>query len=109
MAEARQPEAIVWATSPTASEARMLPLGWSCAPGPGSEPLADPFDDERGVVVHKADQRRAARVLVVHAQEIQARGLGHAAAMDRRAGLVDGVGYADPRVVRAEARRPHDR
>src|SRR5215218_7738738 len=58
--------------------------GCSGAPGPGGTPLADPVDDEPGVVAHKADQRRPTRVLVVHAQKVQARGRGHATAVDRR-------------------------
>src|SRR6266704_3872593 len=69
----------------------------------------DLLDDERGVVSHEADQRRAARVLVVRAQEVQAGGRGRAAPMDRRAMLVDGLGHTDPRGVRVYTGCPHDR
>src|SRR6266536_5108597 len=48
----------------------------SRVPRPGGEPLAAPVDDERGVVAREADQRRAARVLVVHAEEVQAQAGG---------------------------------
>jgi hypothetical protein len=66
------------------------------------------LEDEGGVVPDPADQRGAAGVLVLHAEEVQARGAGDAALVDRRAlGVQDGGVY--PGVVGAEARCPDDR
>src|SRR6266852_4092945 len=94
---------------------RTVPLRpWRSAPGGGGgclgadEGAADLPDDVGGVVPDPADQRRAAGVLVLHAEEEQARGAGYAAPVDWRAvGVQDR--NMDPRVVGAEARRPDDR
>src|SRR5439155_7653364 len=68
----------------------------------------DRVDDELGVVADPADQRRAARVLQVHAEEVQPGRIADAAPMAGRAALVEDWNL-DPRVVGPEARRPHDR
>jgi len=66
---------------------------------------ADVLDDEGGVVPDPADQRGAAGVLVLHAEEVRA---GYAAPVDRRALRVEDGGM-DPRVVGTETRCPDDR
>src|SRR5207244_3296163 len=49
----------------------------------------DRVDDELGVVADPADQRRAARVLQVHAEEVQPGRIADAAPMAGRAALVE--------------------
>src|SRR5204862_7023977 len=60
------------------------------------------LDDVGGVLPHPRDQRRAARVLVLHPEEVQARGLGDASPMLRHAALIEDR-HTKPRVVGAIA------
>ena len=67
----------------------------------------DPLCDELGVLLHPADQRRAARVLPGEAEKTEARDVGYSAAMTQAsAGVEDRK--VDPGVVRPVPGRPDD-
>ena len=67
----------------------VVSLPWVAAPSSdvscgGLRALGDPLGDERGVVLHPAEQRGAARVLPRKAEEVEAGDVGDAAPMDER-------------------------
>src|SRR5947209_17366710 len=69
--------------------------------------LSYAVDDVFGVFLHPEEQRGAARVLILHPEEVEAGKIGDAATMHGSAVLVE-HGGPNPGVVGAITRRPHD-
>src|SRR5947209_13395361 len=65
----------------------------------------DLIGDIRGVVPDPADERRASGVLPRHSEEVEARRVGHTAAVNDAALIIEDRSV-DPRVIVAEAGGP---